>query len=283
MKRCEVSATRLSDYIQRQTSSLVFQITYALEKINLQLGTALYSLAQVSIRTMENSSGDWFSNAVRSIRQQAAKNRIIRKLYYSKLQRPAIPDGIGMALYQERSAWTLQPESCPCDVQFVAYLKRFNLQEKSIFHFGTGAHHLVGLENQSFNRPNEILGITASAPELQTYVQLVLKDTKLSKYYKVLFADIYALTANSLPMFDLVTLFHLCEFYIPENAEWLHQTDETLLQLFLDRLNPEGKILFYPGSQRWNLAQPIVQAFEAAGKIRQVEQYEGLLVYAKNV
>lgn len=186
-----------------------------------------------------------------------------------------------MSLYQARSSWTLQPDSCPCDIQFVEYLEQHNIYGRSIFHFGTGEHHVVGLHNQSFDRPNEILGITASAPEHQRYVQLVLNNTSLAKYYKVLFADIYALTANTVPTFDIVTLFHLCEFYLPENAALIHQTDESLVQLFLDRLNPEGKLVFYSESRNWQTARSIVEAFETAGKIKQVDQYKSLLIYSK--
>ncbi|MBD1843500.1 hypothetical protein H6F89_08845 [Cyanobacteria bacterium FACHB-63] len=216
------------------------------------------------------------------MRRFAAQNSIVRKLYYSKLQRPDLPNGIGMSLYQARSSWALQPDSCPCDIQFVEYLKQHNIQGKSIFHFGTGEHHFVGLQNQRFGQPNEILGITASALEHQSYVQLVLKNTQLSKYYKVLFADIYTLTANTLPTFDVVTLFHLCEFYLSENVHLIHQNDETLLQLFLDKLRPDGRILFYSGSQKWQAAELIVQTLEAAGKIKQIDQYESLLIYTKN-
>lgn len=235
-----------------------------------------------SAMTIDNLAPNWFSNGIRAIRQRAANNSIVRKLYYAGIQRPALPEGIGMPLYQARSSWALNPDSCPCDIQFVEYLKQNHIQGKSIFHFGTGEHHFVGLQNQAFDQPNEILGITASAPELQSYVNLVLKNTSLSKYYKVLFADIYTLTRSTLPPLDVVTLFHLCEFYLPENASLVHQNDQSLLQLFLDKLNPNGKVLFYSGSQKWQLAQPIVQAFEAAGKIKQIDEYKALLVYVKN-
>lgn len=246
---------------------------------------ALLQLRQAFTRsamTTDNSNSDGSSSIIRSLRLRAARNPIVRKLYYSKIQRPDLPTGIGMALYQARSSWTLQPDSCSCDIQFVKYLRQHNIQGKSIFHFGTGEHHFVGLQNQSFDRPNEILGITASAPEHQSYVQLVLKNTELPKYYKVLFADIYTLTANTLPTLGIVTLFHLCEFYLPENAHLIHQNDESLLQLFLDKLTPDGRILFYSGSQKWDAAKQIVQRFEAAGKIKQIDQYERLLIYTKN-
>lgn len=127
-----------------------------------------------------------------------------------------------------------------------------------------------------------MIGVTASAPEHQAYTQLVLKNRALAKYYKVLFADVYTLTANTLPMFDVVTLFHLCEFYLSDNASSVHQTDQSLLQLLLDKLNPGGKIAFYIGSWGWDQTQVILQALESAGKIKQVDAYKTLLIYAKN-
>ncbi|MFM6348918.1 MAG: hypothetical protein ACKPFK_27810, partial [Dolichospermum sp.] len=62
-------------------------------------------------------------------------------------------------------------------------MQKYNIQDQSIFHFGTGAHHLLGLENQKFSHPNEIIGITASVLEHQEYVRLSLKDRLLAKYY----------------------------------------------------------------------------------------------------
>jgi SAM-dependent methyltransferase len=186
-----------------------------------------------------------------------------------------------MSAFQEASAWVLDLEHCPCDLELMEYLKAEGIKGKSLFHFGTGVHHLVGLENQTLDRPNEILGITASALEHQSYAKAVVKDSTLAKYYKVLFSDIYLLTPNTVPMFDIVTLFHLCEFYLPENAAQLHQTDESLVQLFLDKLNPGGRILFYTGSLGFYQTAPILEAFVNAGKLTQVGKYKKLLVYEK--
>jgi len=197
-------------------------------------------------------------------------------------KRPFFPNAVGMAFYQETSCWPLDPKLCSCDIHFIKYIQQSGVYGKNIFHFGTGVHHLIGLENQKLTQPNEILGITASALEQKSYIKLVVKNTNLSKYYKVLFGDIYTLTARTLPMFDIVTLFHLCEFYLPENAPLLHQNDESLLQLFLDKLNPEGKILFYTGSVGWNKAKPIVESFVAAGKMKQIDEYKTLLIYTKS-
>lgn len=195
-------------------------------------------------------------------------------------RRPVQPHALGLSYYQKASYWALDRDRCPCDLELIDYLKQSQTENKTIFHFGTGAHHTVGLENQKFAQPNEILGITASALEHRAYVQRVLNDSALAKHYKVLFADIYTLTETILPTFDLVTLFHLCEFYMPENAASTYQTDESLLQLFLNKLNPDGKLLFYTGSLDWNQARPIVQSFESAGKIKQIDQYKTLLIYS---
>ncbi|MDJ0676689.1 MAG: hypothetical protein QNJ36_15140 [Calothrix sp. MO_167.B42] len=224
---------------------------------------------------------EWLNSRIRVLRKYAARNPVLRKFYYTRIQRPSAPYLVGMSFYQAKSSWMLKPDSCSCDIQFVEYLKQFNIQGKSIVHFGTGEHHFIGLQNQTFDKPNEILGITASAPEHQSYVQLVLKNPELAKYYKVLFVDIYTLTANTLPNLDIVTLFHLCEFYVPERAPLIHQNDESLLELFLDKLNPGGKVFFYSGSNEWELAQPIIQAFEAEGKIKQIDEYKTLLIYEK--
>ncbi|KAM3114764.1 hypothetical protein [Phormidesmis sp. 146-33] len=193
--------------------------------------------------------------------------------------RPSIPQLVGLSYYQKASYWALDRNQCPCDLELVDYLQRSQIQNKTIFHFGTGGHHIVGLENQKLAQPNEVMGITASAPEHRAYIQLVLKDTTLAKHYKVLFADIYTLTQNTLPTFDLVSLFHLCEFYLPENAASVHQTDESLVQLFLDKLTPDGKLVFYTGSWAWQQAEPIVRKFESAGKIKQIDQYKTLVIY----
>ncbi len=192
---------------------------------------------------------------------------------------PPLPHNVGLARYQKASYWALDRQHCPCDIDLVEYLQQSQTENRTIFHFGTGGHHILGLENQKFTQPNEIIGITASVPEHRSYTELVMKDKSLTKHYKVLFADIYALNSKTLPNFDVVTLFHLCEFYMPENAENIHQDDSSLLQLFLDKLNPGGRLIFYPGSFAWIWAEPIVRAFESSGKIKQVDRYKTLLIY----
>jgi hypothetical protein len=207
---------------------------------------------------------------------------LIRKVAcMTGIKRPTSPHHVGMRFFQENSTWELDVKRCPCDLEFIDYIKDSSIEDKAIFHFGTGVHHIVGQENQKLNLPNHILGITAAAPEHQAYVKLVLKNPELAKYYKVIFADVYTLTANNLPTFDIINLFHLCEFYLPENSKITHQNDKSLLQLFIDKLNPDGKILFYSGSAAWGAAQPIIKSFEEAGKIKNVDKYKSLLIYTK--
>ncbi|WP_052754446.1 hypothetical protein [Calothrix sp. 336/3] len=205
--------------------------------------------------------------------------RFLRKV---GIKRPEVPEDNGMKAYFKDSLWQLNV-NCPCDVHFNEYIQQNNIHGKSIFHFGTGEHHIIGLENQKLEQKNEILAITASAPEHKSYVDFVIEDESLGKYYKVLFADIYTLTANTIPNFDIINLFHLCEFYVESRAHLLNQNDESLLQLFLDKLNPQGKILFYSGSFRWDRAEKIVASFVTNGKIRPVGEFKTLLIYEKCV
>lgn len=108
--------------------------------------------------------------------------------------------------------WYLDAESCPCDVHFVEWLRAESVKGKTIFHFGTGGHHHVGLTNFADGTPNSILGITASPQEFDAFEKLAIEHAQLSRNYQVLFGDIYLLNARLLPRFDIVSLFHLCEF-----------------------------------------------------------------------
>jgi hypothetical protein len=213
------------------------------------------------------------------VQVSSAQQAIRRLLHTVTLRPPKLPDKVGMAFYRQASSWSLDPEGCPCDLDFVEYLQTHAVQNAAIFHFGTGAHHTVGLGNQKLAAPNQVLAVTASAPEHQAYVNLVLKDLSLGKTYKVLFADIYQLTQEVLPNFDLITLFHLCEFYRPQESAALWHDDRSLLTLCLNQLNPNGILLFYAGSVAFAQAQIILQEFEAAGQIAPVGQFKSLLLY----
>jgi SAM-dependent methyltransferase len=197
--------------------------------------------------------------------------------------RPVTPSEAGMTSYRRRSSWGFDPEACPCDRQFVEYLQHRGITDRSIFHFGTGSHHLVGCENQTLAKPNQIFGITASYPEHEAYAELVLRSRGIEKNYKVLYSDIYTLDARNLPGFDVVTLFHLCEFYMPDQAAFVNHDDRSLLALFVEKLNPDGVIVFYDRSNNWPEAKPLIEELELQNLVKLVEVYQNLRVYRRKV
>jgi hypothetical protein len=175
-------------------------------------------------------------------------------------------------------SWPLRASVCPCDVHFCEFLAQRNIRHQSIFHFGTGGHHVVGLQNQRAALANEILGLTLSPREHASYVKRVIDDPALAKHYKVLFADIYSLSAACLPEFGLVTLFHLCEFTDPNNGG-RRTTDAEVLRLFCSKLQSDGLMLFYPGSFGYARAAPLIEQAVTAGWLSFDQEYKSLIVY----
>jgi SAM-dependent methyltransferase len=180
-----------------------------------------------------------------------------------------------------QDSWPLRVDLCPCDTDFVAWLKRRGIAGKAIFHFGTGAHHVVGLENAKLARPNQVLGVTASRQEYESYIDLVTADPRVAVIYKAMFLDIYTLDARSLPEFDVVTLFHLCEFYDPIHSRYAPLDDRRLLDLFLRKLRPRGRICFYLGSNGRDAMLRLVDSFIASGRLAIDERVGGLLICAR--
>jgi hypothetical protein len=174
-------------------------------------------------------------------------------------------------------SWPLRPSVCPCDIHFCDYLKERNIRGKSIFHLGTGGHHLVGLQNQETGLANHILGVTVSPNELRSYVTRVIRDPVLGKYYKVMFADLYTLSASCLPSFDVATLFHLSEF-TDTDVEWRMGDAETL-QLLLSKVVPSGLIFLYRGSYGYPRCEPLVNRAVADRQIAFVERYKSLDIF----
>jgi SAM-dependent methyltransferase len=219
-----------------------------------------------------------------------ARNKLAKTAYWKSvallrrtgIMAPVSPLEAGLVAYRQTSAWDLDLKSCPCDLQLVEYLRDRQIEDQSIFHFGTGIHHIVGLENQKLTAPNEIIGITASHPEHESYVKLVLQNRGFERYYKVLFCDIYALSDRSLPNFDIVSLFHLCEFYLSDQAAFSHHDDASLLNMFLQKLRPNGCIIFYDKSNDWPQTQTIIEAAVSSGKIKLREIYKNLRIYERS-
>lgn len=195
--------------------------------------------------------------------------------------RPMKQEPFILRLNYWKKSWPLNPAICPCDVHFLEYLEEKNFKGRTIFHFGSGEHHIIGKKNFETGSPNEVLAITASRQEYEKYIDLIIDHPVVANYYKVMFADIYTLNARLLPCFDLVTLFHLCEFYDEKKSAYALLDDSSLLALFLSRLSAQGQILFYKGSDGFGRAQTIIERFVSENKIVRAGEYKTLLVYEK--
>src|SRR5690349_8316267 len=67
---------------------------------------------------------------------------------------------LGMNYWTDK--WDLHEDVCPCDVHFNDWVADQGLKNKVIYHFGTGTHHVVGVEQARNGSGNSVLSITAS-------------------------------------------------------------------------------------------------------------------------
>jgi hypothetical protein len=178
--------------------------------------------------------------------------------------------------------WDLHVNICPCDVHFNEWVEARAIKGKTIYHFGTGTHHVVGLRQAELG--NDVFAITASKEEYESYVALVTENASVARRYLAYFGDIYLTNARLLPDLDVVTLFHLCEFFHENTTspEYGGITDRALLDLLTDKTRPGGHILFYPGSNNWHDSVPIVAAWEKQKPVTRAEDFKTLVVYRKD-
>ena len=179
--------------------------------------------------------------------------------------------------------WFLDVEQCPCDVHFVEWLQAEGVRGRTIYHFGTGGHHHVGLANLAKGAPNAILGITASPKEYDDYVKLAIQHAELSRNYQVVFGDIYLLNPRLLPRIDIATLFHLCEFRGDSQDAYGGLTDRQVVDTMLDAMAPGGIISLFKGSFAFPAADPIAKALVANGRLEPMPGYKSLDFYRKRV
>jgi SAM-dependent methyltransferase len=179
--------------------------------------------------------------------------------------------------------WDLDEAQCPCDVHFNEWIARERLTQKTIYHFGTGTHHIVGRTQAENGAGNVVFAITASIEEYEAYVELVTENARLGQSYLAYFGDIYLTNPRLLPEFDVVTLFHLCEFSAPNtaSAEYGGLSDAALLTLLGDRLRPGGHALFYKGSFAFDAAERAIVEWEKARRVERMGEFKTLLVYRK--
>jgi hypothetical protein len=152
---------------------------------------------------------------------------------------------------------------------------------KAFYHFGTGAHYVVGLRQAELG--NAVLAITASKEEHDAYVALVTECSRLAKFYRAYVGDIYLSNPRLLPDFDVVTLFHLCEFsqWNTASAEYGGSTDRALLDLMTSKIIPGGYVLFYTRSLGWAATEALFPAWEQEQPVECLADFKTLRVYRK--
>ena len=179
--------------------------------------------------------------------------------------------------------WDLDEAQCPCDVHFNQWLEANGVTGKTIYHFGTGMHHIVGLTRAANGSNNVVFAITASVVEYQAYTELVNERPQLSKNYLAYFGDIYLTNARLIPELDIATMFHAGE-YIGANTtspEYGGMDDLGVARVLLARMRPSGQLLFYTGSFAFDKAQAIVATLEREGKLARAGTFKSLLVCQK--
>ena len=170
---------------------------------------------------------------------------------------------------------------CPCDVHFNDWVAKQKLKNKTIYHFGSGTHHIVGIKQAQ--QKNRTFCITASKEEYEAYVDLVTGNSAVARNYVCYFGDIYLTNPALLPELDVVTMFHLCEFFFPNTASKEYGgLDRRQAARPVHRQDQEGGyIVFYKGSIGFEKAKPIIAKWEKKGAVKRVGEFKTLLVYKK--
>jgi hypothetical protein len=186
-----------------------------------------------------------------------------------------------MSLHIWDHFWDLRVKECPCDVHFCDWLDENAVSGKAIFHFGTGGHHLLGLHNVEKDRKNAILGITASPGEIRTYETMITENPELGWGYKAHFGDIYQLDARLLPVFDIVTLFHVGEFRTEANDAYGGLTDYAMVKLMAGQTRTGGTVTFYTGSYAYDIAKRVHDELVEEGILAPKGRYKTLELFER--
>jgi hypothetical protein len=180
-----------------------------------------------------------------------------------------------------KDPWPLDVRQCPCDVHFTDWMAEEKRKGQSVFHFGTGDHHHVGKTLAMNGSDNAVLGVTATRPEYMSYIDLVIGTPEIGKRYKVLFTDIYQIEPRLLPDFDVVTLFHLAEFWSQTNAPYATHDDAAVLKAMAAKVRRGGALLFYTGSFAFETANKLIEAHVPALGFVGPERCNSLLVFRR--
>jgi hypothetical protein len=179
--------------------------------------------------------------------------------------------------------WDLDEAQCPCDIHFNEWIAANKVADKTIFHFGTGTHHIVGIAQAENGLNNAVFAITASVVEYESYIKLVTERAALLKSYLAYFGDIYLTNPRLLPDIDIVTLFHANE-YIHDNtpgADYGGLDDAKVLDLLTAKTRAGGYFLFYKGSFAFDKTAAIADAWASNNPVERLADFKSLLVYRK--
>jgi hypothetical protein len=179
--------------------------------------------------------------------------------------------------------WDLDEALCPCDIHFNQWIEANRISDQTIYHFGTGIHHIVGIAQGQNGLNNAVLGITASVLEYEAYIKLVTENHQLAKHYLAYFGDIYLTDPRLVPALDIVTLFHANEYIHDDTpgAEYGGLDDLKLTRLLIGRMRLGGHALFYTGSFAFDKTDAMVTTLEREGKLAREATFKSLLVCRK--
>jgi hypothetical protein len=142
------------------------------------------------------------------------------------------------------ASWGLDERLCPCDVYFAEYLEEKGIKGASIFHFGTGSHHILGLRTAENGSNNAVLGITASPGEYDAYI-------------------------------------HACEFRTEKNDTYGALTDLEMTLVLADALRPGGEMHFYTGSDGYKATLAVIDGLKAARGFADTGSFKTLRILTK--
>lgn len=164
--------------------------------------------------------------------------------------------------------WVWQPNLCPADQDFIEWVRSNDDVGLTIFHMGTGSHHQVG---DNLSRLNDVIGLTYSPEEMESYIYKVKEYPFLSQGYTLLFGDIYNIDLAILPRLHYITLFHLGEIYDPENTV---RDSTQVIEQMQELLYPQGKIIYYKDSAAASTVLPLMDE-----SLVLVEEFKSLRIY----
>ena len=178
--------------------------------------------------------------------------------------------------------WELDKGKCPCDFYFLEWIEQQEIKNKTLFHMGTGTHHLVGNTLSTNDSNNLVIGLTACPEEYDCYMRMAIDDPRIGGLYKPVFTDIYQLDPRQLPIIDVATLFHLCEFPNEIRTVGPGIGDRAVIEIMIDKLSTGGHLLFYSRSFGFRQLEPIINDIESQGLIVKKEDYKSLRIYARS-